>query len=117
MRKHTICDIPLRDLAVARQIWMLTVKKELGDFFSFENLTFEVRKYDWVNPENNTYHFYHKPSGLKIAWEKEPMQRAMANMDITAPQLLAVFRNCVRSLHPDITEDERQWWYEETTDV
>ena len=46
----------------------------------FENETFEVKSYDW-NEENNDYHFYHKPSGLKIYWYKYPLRSSMSNME------------------------------------
>lgn len=75
----------------------------------FENDVFEVRPYDW-SEENNDYHFYHKPSGLKICWYKYPLRSPMSNMEITHEQFLAVLRDCFNSLHKNVKYQIQPWW-------
>ena len=75
----------------------------------FENDVFEVRPYDWFE-ENNDYHFYHKPSGLKIYWYKYPLRSPMSNMEITHEQFLIVLRDCFNSFHKNVKYDIEPWW-------
>lgn len=63
----------------------------------FENSTFEVKSYKWDG--ENDYNFYHKPSGLKIAWYKYPLRDPMSNMEITHEQFLTVLRDCFNSIN------------------
>ena len=67
------------------QILWYSVFDEDGEFSygrngnNFENETFEVKSYDWNDEDKNDYHFYHKPSGLKVSWYKYPLRSPMSN--------------------------------------
>lgn len=76
---------------------------------TFENDTFAVRAYDWEE-ENNNWHFWHKPSGLKIEWYKYPLRSPMSNKEITHEQFYAVLHDCINSVHPHVTVQIKEWW-------
>ena len=76
----------------------------------FENDTFIVRPFSWEGEvwdsnikydekysHDNSWHFWHKPSGLKIQWYKYPLRGIEANMDITNEQFYAVLQDCMNS--------------------
>ena len=99
------------------QILWYSVFDEDGEFSygrdgnNFENETFEVKSYDWNEEGNNDYHFYHKPSGLKVCWYKYPLRSPMSNMkNITHEQFLAVLRDCWNSMKTGIYYDVDSWW-------
>ena len=78
---------------------------------NFENEIFEVKSYDWNEEDNNDYHFYHKPSGLKVCWYKYPLRNPMSNMsNLTHEQFLSVLRDCWNSLKTGIYYDVDSWW-------
>lgn len=66
----------------------------------YENDIFECRAYHW-DDEINDYHFYHKPSGYKLAWYKYPLRGAEANMDLTPRQFLEILVDCKNSYYED----------------
>lgn len=78
----------------------------LGDFMRsyngfYENDTFMVRDYDYGSDDEegpNEYHFYHKPSGLKIYWYKYPFRASASNMEITYEQFREVLIDCKNSI-------------------
>lgn len=76
---------------------------------TFENDTFAVRAYDW-GEENNNWHFWHKPSGLKVEWYKYPLRSPMSNKEITHEQFYAVLHDCMNSIHPQFTVQINEWW-------
>lgn len=79
---------------------------------NFENDTFQIRSYCWNEEYDNDYHFYHKPSGLKIYWYKYPLRSSMSNMMITHEQFLTVLRDCFNSMKTGIYYDIEPWWQE-----
>ena len=84
---------------------------ENDDLILNENEIFEVKSYDWNEEDSNDYHFYHKPSGLKVCWYKYPLRSPMSNMkDITHEQFLAVLRDCWNSMKTGIYYDVDSWW-------
>lgn len=94
---------------------------ELGiDGNNYENDTFAVRSYDWVDEDNNEWHFWHKPSGLKVQWYKYPLRGFEANMDITDDQFLDVLRDCTNSTEVGkdfkILHEVRKWWNAKQTE-
>ena len=76
----------------------------------FENDTYIAKPYDWSEYDNNDWHFYHKPSGLKIQWYKYPLRGAMWNMELTHEQFLDVLYDCRSSRYKNITWDHDKWW-------
>lgn len=76
----------------------------------FENDTFKVKSYRWNDEDDNDYHFWHKPSGLKIYWYKYPLRSPMSNMEITHEQFLSVLRDCFNSLKTGTYYDIESWW-------
>lgn len=93
----------------------------LNDYF--ENDTFAVRPYSWTDFEDedidengwikehktpydhdNSWHFWHKPSGLKVEWYKYPLRGCEANIDITNEMFYAVLEDSMNS-----TEERRCW--------
>ena len=80
------------------------------DINDFENDTFKVESYNWNDEDDNDYHFWHKPSGLKICWYKYPLRSPMSNMEITHEQFLSVLRDCFNSLKTGVSYEIEQWW-------
>jgi hypothetical protein len=82
----------------------------------YENDTFMIRRYDYREDDEvgtNEYHFYHKPSGLKIYWYKYPFRASASNMDITYDQFREVLIDCRNSLEERIVYDiisGPYWW-------
>ena len=82
----------------------------------YNNDTFEHHPYLWENDEEITkdYHFYHKPSGLKIQWYKYPLRDALCNMNITDNQFVDVLYDCINSLQNmmpiKVIHDREAWW-------
>lgn len=87
--------------------------------------TFCVRAYNWNEADeniskdnikdflynhNNDWHFWHKPSGLKIQWYKYPLRDAYINMKIGSDKLEDVLYDCQNSLHPRFTHGIDEWW-------
>lgn len=71
----------------------------------FDNATFEMHPYCWCAsdacPQCGTHeqvNFWHKPSGLKIAWYKYPLRAANLNQQITLEAFDAIVTECVVSL-------------------
>ena len=91
----------------------------------FENETFAVRPYSWAGDvvddvqdyidyalkegtiteddiekvvHDNSWHFWHKPSGLKVSWYKYPLRSPESNMDIDNVQFYAVLQDCMNSV-------------------
>lgn len=77
---------------------------------NFENNTFEIKSYNWNDEDNNDYHFWHKPSGLKISWYKYPLRSPMSNMEITHEQFLTILRDCFNSLKTGVYYGIKPWW-------
>ena len=80
----------------------------------FENDTYIVKPYDWSIDDNNDWHFYHKPSGLKIQWYKYPLRSPMWNMELTHEQFLDVLDDCRSSRYKNITWSHDKWWERRT---
>lgn len=77
--------------------WLGNVYKDHSDF---ENDTFLMRDYAYCEDDEvgvNEYHFYHKPSGLKIYWYKYPFRSSYSNMEITYDQFREVLVDCRNS--------------------
>ena len=94
---------------------------ELGiDGNNYENDTFAVRSCDWVDEDKNDWHFWHKPSGLKVEWYKYPLRGFEANMDITDDQFLEVLWDCTNSMEHEkdsnikYFHDVHKWWADRT---
>ncbi|MBQ6632041.1 MAG: hypothetical protein IJH55_08075, partial [Romboutsia sp.] len=74
---------------IDREVWQILWSSILGDvgymMDPIENDTFFCRPYSWDDDVwDNSYHFLHKPSGLKLYWYKYPLRDGHCNMDITA---------------------------------
>ena len=94
---------------------------ELGiDGNNYENDTFAVHSYDWEDEDNNEWHFWHKPSGLKVQWYKYPLRGFEANMYITDDQFLDALRDCTNSMEDGkrfkVLHEVRKWWNAEQTE-
>lgn len=59
-----------------------------------DNDVFTLKPYDWSDEDDNEWHFYHKPSGLKVQWYKYPLRSPIANMTISHEQFYAVVVDC-----------------------
>lgn len=121
---HDKCDIEM-EREVNETLWYSIMRYKDSVFgtnpdYTYQNDTFMCRSYNWnaefedeVNQEeleksnglfghHNDFHFWHKPSGLKIYFYKYPLRSAEANMEITHEQFYAVLHDCKNSL-----EDEK----------
>lgn len=89
----------------------------LGDFYknlegdSFENDTFIIRYYDWVN-DNEKPNFEHKASGFKMYWYKYPLRSPEVNMNITHEQFSDILYDCKNSLYTFVKYVINEWWKE-----
>lgn len=77
---------------------------------NFENDVFQIKQYSWDDEHDNDYHFWHKPSGLKIQWYKYPLRSPKSNMEITNVQFLDVLRDCHNSLKTGSYYYIETWW-------
>lgn len=74
----------------------------------YENDTFIVRPFCWNEDDeanfderychDNSWHFYHKPSGFRLAWYKYPLRGVEANTDISHEQFYAVLQDSMNSV-------------------
>ena len=85
--------------------------------YVFENDTFSLRYYNWGNHDDETddediFHFYHKPSGLKIGWYKHPFRSALCNMEVSHEEFRAVLYNCRNSVQYSKVM-VKEWWKDE----
>ncbi len=96
---------------VNQELWMYIMEEDYNGEKAFENDVFQIKPYSWGD-EPNDYHFYHKPSGIKIAWYKYPLRGAMVNQHITSEQLRAILYDCMNSVHPHYTVMIKRWWKE-----
>lgn len=104
---------------INRKVWQILWDYILGNLglnklpSKYINETFEYFPYSWEE-EENIYHFYHKPSGLKIYWYKYPLRDAKCNIEITDEQFVDVLYDCRNSLslnqNPRIIYDINKWW-------
>ena len=103
---------------INRKVCQILWDAILPDFgwsdYHFENDTFEIKPYDWSDEGKNDYHFYHKPSGFKIAWYKYALRGAYSNFNITYNQFVDILYDCHNSLQEGksvkITYDVDKWW-------
>lgn len=78
---------------------------------NYENDVFEIKSYNWNDEDDNDYHFYHKPSGIKIYWHKYPLRSPMCNKEeLTHEQFLNILKDCWNSLKTCIYYDVEKWW-------
>lgn len=85
---------------------------------NYENDTFCVRAYNWIDEEDkNDWHFWHKPSGLKIQWYKYPLRGCEWNMPLTHEGFAQVLKDCHNSMQEGmrvrLLYDCEKWWEDE----
>lgn len=66
-----------------------------GNVEGFNNGTFEVHAYDWVN-EDQPYNFKYKD--IEISWYKYFGRGMTMNNEVTPTEAIEMFNNCVDSL-------------------
>lgn len=96
---------------VNQELWNYIMVDPYHGEHPFENDTFQIKPYSWSS-EPNDWHFWHKPSGLKVAWYKYPLRGAAANMPVTHAQFRAVLYDCMNSIHPQCKTMIEKWWEE-----
>lgn len=84
--------------------------KDVDEGVKFENDTYIIKPYDWSDKDDNAWHFYHKPSGLKVQWYKYPLRSPYSNMEITHEQWWDVLADCYNSTSDLIIYDHNKWW-------
>ena len=113
MRKiNQSCNISIERM-VNETLWK-SIMGHYGEKGQFDNDVFAVKAYNWEFDEENDWHFWHKPSGLKVQWYKYPLRSPYANMEITNEEFYAVLQdsmNSVRSTYRDCTFNP--WWEKE----
>jgi hypothetical protein len=102
------CDIEM-ERPVNQTLWG-AIMGDLGTDKAFGNETFECKLYNREDENLNHWHFWHKPSGLKIQWYKYPLRSPYSNMEITHEQLYDVLHDCQNSLHPQFRRQICDWW-------
>ena len=120
--------------AVNETLWYAIMLEPYQGEKYFENDTFIVRPYCWEYDcwgdfdeielkydeqyiHDNSWHFYHKPSGLKVSWYKYPLRSPEANMEIDNVQFYAVLQDCMNSVpercgeHVKVIDNTfKKWW-------
>lgn len=84
---------------VNQTVWFRFMDEIMNESEKFSNRIldsdiFTLKPYDWSDEDDNEWHFYHKPSGLKIQWYKYPLRSPTANMTISHEQFYAVVVDC-----------------------
>ena len=82
---------------------------------NYENDTFCIRAYNWADiDDENNWHFWHKPSGLRIQWYKYPLRGCMWNIPLTHEGFAEVLKDCHNSMQEGekikFLYDCNQWW-------
>lgn len=82
---------------------------------NYENDTFCVRAYSWADVgDENDWHFWHKPSRLKIQWYKYPLRGCMWNIPLTHEGFAEVLKDCHNSMQDEekikFLYDCIRWW-------
>lgn len=94
---------------VNQELWNYIMTGQYNGENAFSNDTFQIKPYSW-GIEPNDWHFWHKPSGLKVAWYKYPLRGAASNMQVTHEQFRAILYDCMNSVHPHCTTMISKWW-------
>lgn len=97
------------------ELWKFIMEEDYDGMHAFENDTFQIKPYQWGQNAHNDWHFYHKPSGLKIAWQKYPFKNATANMDVTHEQFRAILYDCMHSVDARNHTKIHKWWEDNNT--
>lgn len=112
IRKY--CDLPMERM-VNQTLWH-SIMGEIEDKNQFENDTFAVKAYNWADGEEgiNDWHFWHKPSGFKMAWYKYPLRGVCSNMEITHEEFYAVLQDSMNSIRKSWRDATfTPWWEKE----
>ncbi len=106
------CIFSIDDRLVMQDIWEKYLGNLGADCSECENDTFAVRSYYWGESEDeedrNAWHFWYKPSGLKIQWYKYPLRGAASSEKLDKEKLEAVLAECARSIGRRIPEEKSQ---------
>lgn len=113
-KKSEYCNIPLNRMS-NQCIWFYTLPPEISKpEEEFDNGVFVVRPYYWgEEEEKNDYHFYHRPSGFKMAWYKYPLRGVEANMEVTAEEFYAIVQDCANSISGSMSYLTFPRWWED----
>lgn len=115
-----ICCQYYLERSVNQVLW----EKFMGDLgincdHVFNNDIFIVKAYIWADDgdddsDPNEWHFWHKPSGLKVQWYKYPLRSCMCNMPgISHEFFLEVLKDCYNSMDDNkFTYECHEWWNE-----
>jgi len=95
---------------VNQTLWESVMTDNYNGDKAVDNEVFVIRPYDWKEPSNNDWNFWHKPSGLKISWYKYPLRSAESNMEISHEQFYAVLKDCMNFVHPGVKFNIDRWW-------
>ena len=116
------------DFTMERDVNQLIWNSMMGELgmnsdLEYENDTFKVKAYDWGDYDEldedaedpNEWHFWHKPSGLKVAWYKYPLRGCGWNMSGLSHEFFyEVLKDCRNSMNRDkgtnVTYDCYKWW-------
>ena len=102
------------DRFVCQPLWNDAMGDELGYTEEYENDTFKVVPYSWCDDSPNDCHFWHKPSGFKMAWYKYPLRGVACNMEITSHQFLDILHDCRNSMQEKypckVLVECTKWW-------
>lgn len=64
----------------------------------FENDTFEIKPYSWDDEDMNEWHFWHKPSGIRLEWYKYPLRGVRTNRKLTSEEFADILSDCHNSM-------------------
>lgn len=99
-------------------VWHYYMKEMVSEHF--ENDTFKIRPYswddDWEDEDPNEWHFWHKPSGVRLEWYKYPLRGVRSNRRLTQEEFADILADCHNSMQegksPKVLYDVNKWWGE-----
>lgn len=95
---------------VNEELWYNIMPGDYCGSEEFENDTFAIKPYTYNTNAEESWNFWHKPSGFRIGWYKNPMKGASCNFKITSQQFLDILYDCTNSLDSFILHQVTKWW-------
>lgn len=109
----------LMERRVNQMVWVYYLGEMGRD--SFENDTFQIKPYSWADYDDdgeapNEWHFWHKPSGIRLEWYKYPLRGVRTNRRLTSEEFADILSDCHNSMEEGkgirYLYDFDNWWGE-----
>lgn len=95
-------------------VWGYYMQDMGGEYF--QNDTFQIMPYNWDDDDSNEWHFWHKPSGVRLEWYKYPLRGVRSNRRLSQEEFADILADCHNSMQegksPKVLYDVNKWWGE-----